>query len=915
MLSTVSDRLDTRLTMKSKRTSSGLLRVQQALQESEARRQALLDYALDCIICADAKARIIDFNPAAERTFRISRSEVLGQEVTQTILHSTVRDRLGGELFSPAAPGGIDIVANRLETRCGRRDGSDFPSEITVTRIIIEGQTSYTVYVRDITARRLAEETVMRLAAIVESSRDAIIGNDLACRITSWNKGAELMYGYTASQAIGQHISILAPPGHAGEFGRIVQELKAGHAISNFETLRMAKSGKLIHISLTLSPVLDSEGNITGASSIARDITAQKLAEEALRRASETSIYGSPVPIIAADAENHVTMWNPAAETLFGWSEEELVGKPNPIIPAQGMGEAKLLHNELLSGQIVRGVEVQRQKRDGSLVTISLSAAPIRDAARKVKGIIGFLADITEQKRAEEALRQAEEKYRTIVENAVDGIYQATPDGHYISANPALARMLGFDSPEELINARQDIRTQEYVKPEMRAEFARTLEEGGVVQNFEYEAYRKDGKVIWVSVGARAVRGSDGRIRYFEGTVKDTTQRRELEHQLRQMQKIDAVGRLAGGVAHDFNNILMAISSYAELLGKKLTDETARRYSGEIVKATDRGSSLTEGLLTFSRKQVLCPKVLDVNALIVEQISMLKRLIPENIELHFMAGEGIGHVKADPNQIQQVLMNLIINARDAMPNGGRLVIDTGKTELDGADCPLASQAQAGEYVVIAVSDNGCGMSAETKSHIFEPFFTTKEQGKGTGLGLAIVFGIVKQSGGHIFVHSELNVGTTFKVYLPPVRAEVRMQYRQEKEQTITGTETILLVEDEDGVRESAAEYLRECGYTVLTAKAGSEALETAQQYEGPIHVLLTDLIMPLMSGRELSERITKSRDEIRVVFMSGYSNNLLSNEQTLEAKHVLLHKPFRLAALGRCIQDVLSSSQSAAAGK
>lgn len=898
---------------RSKPISRDLLRAQQALHESEARRQTLLDFALDCIICADAEAKITDFNPAAERTFRVSRSDTLGKDVIQTIMHPALRDRLRREFFAPIGSGDVDIIGNRLETRCSRADGSEFPAEVTITQIILEKQISYTVYVRDITARRRAEEMVVRLAAIVESSQDAIIGKDLTCRITSWNMGAELMYGYSASEAVGQDISLLAPAGRSHEIRRIVEELKAGHPIKNFETVGMARNGKLIHVSLTASPVLDSDGTITGISTIARDITAEKLAEEALRKANETSIYASPVPIIAADTESLVTMWNPAAEALFGWSEEELVGNPNPILPDEVQAESAALHTRLLSGETLRGVEVLRRKRDGSLITVSLSAAPIRDASRKVKGIIGFLADITERKHSEEALKQAEEKYRTIFENAVEGIYQTTPDGRYLSANPALARMLGFDSPEELIGNRTDIATQEYVKPEMRAEFTETLEKHGLVQNFEYQAYRKDGKIIWVSENARVVRDSQGGILHFDGTVEDITHHRELEEQLRQMQKIEAIGRLAGGVAHDFNNILMAISSYAELLDRKLTDDAARRYASEIVKATDRGSSLTEGLLTVSRKQVVSPKVLDLNTLISEQIKMLTRLIPEHIELRFVAGD-IGRVKADPSQVQQVLMNLIINARDAMSNGGQLAIETGNAELD-ASHPLADQAQAGKYVMVAVSDNGCGMSAETKSHIFEPFFTTKEQGKGTGLGLAIVFGIVKQSGGQIFVHSEPNIGTTFKVYFPSVGAEVQIQDAEERQQPIIGAETILLAEDEDGVRDSAAEYLRENGYTVLTAKGGPEALQIAERYDQPIHLLLTDLIMPVMSGRELSEKIAIIRPEVLVLFMSGYSNNLLSNQQVLDPKHALLQKPFRLATLGRRIREVLGRSFGAAAGR
>ncbi len=898
--------------MKPKSPSNELLRAHQQLKASETQKQALLDFALDCIICADEQVRITDFNASAERTFRVSRSEVLGKDLAETILPPVLRDRLRREFFTSAVEGGVDVIGNRLETQCCRSDGSQFPAEVTVTQVIIQDQASFAVYVRDITARRMAEEELVRLAAIVESSRDAIIGKDLKGRITSWNMGAEIMYGYAAREAIGRKISILAPDERFEEISLIMSEVKAGHQIETLETVRRHRSGRLIDVSLTISPVLDSEGTVIGASSIARDITPQKLAEETLRKANETSIYASPIPIIATNAERLVTMWNPAAEALLGWSEQEVVGKSNPAITDDRLQQASNLHAKLLSGQIVTGVEIVRQKRDGTLVTLSLSAAPIRDENRNVKGILGFLSDVTERRRAEEALREAEQKYRTIFENATEGIYQTTPDGSYLVANPSLARMLGFESPEELISARTDVRTQEYVNPEKYSDFVKALMEQGAVQKFQYQAYRKDGKIIWVSQNAHIVRNADGQILHFEGTVEDITQRRELEDQLWQMQKIEAIGRLAGGVAHDFNNIMMAISSYAELLERKVTGDATLRYVSEIVKATDRGSSLTQGLLTFSRKQLVSPKVLDLNALITQQVSMLRRLIPEDIELKFIPSEATGRVKADPSQIEQVVMNLVINARDAMSGGGLIVIELSSAQLDGA--PL-SNGSSKDYILLSVSDNGCGMDATTKSHMFEPFFTTKEQGKGTGLGLAIVFGIVKHSEGQIQVSSEPGVGTTFKIYLPVAEAAVQAGTEERREVRIRGIGTILLVEDEDGVRESAAEYLTENGYTVLRARSGPDALQMAEAYERPIDLLLTDVVMPQMSGRELAEKIKISRSQIRVVFMSGYSNNLLSNQQILDPKHVTLRKPFRLAALGQCIAETLGLSNQAAAGQ
>ena len=894
---------------------SDIQRARQALEESEARRQALLDSALDCIICTDEQIRIIDFNSAAERTFRVPRFAVLGRDLSETILPAGLRDRHRRELFASGAAEGIAVVGNRLETKALRFDGTEFPAELTVTSIVIQSKPTFTVYVRDITARKRAEEAVVWLAAIVESSQDAIIGKNLDGTITSWNKGAESMYGYAAEEMLGKNIARIIPEGSPDEGLRILGELRAGRRIENFETVRIAKNGKRVDVSLTVSPVLDPGGSIIGGSSIARDITARKAGREALRKANETSVYASPIPIIAADASRRVTIWNPAAEELFGWSEKDVVGHAMPIIPPEEVAAAAALHQRLMSGNTVTGLEVRRRKRDGSVVAVSLSATPLWDASNKVRGIIGFLTDITERKRAEEALRAAEEKYRGIFENALEGVYQSTPDGKYISANPALARMFGFDSPQELIDTRNDITNQEYVTPQSRADFVRELEIRGVVRSFEYQAYRRDGKAIWVSANAHAVRNSEGHILYFEGTVQDITQSRELEQQLRQMQKIEAVGRLAGGVAHDFNNILMAISSYADLLyGKTPEGDARRRYIDEISKATDRAASLTQGLLAFSRKQVISPKVLDLNALVAQQTEMLKRLIPENIELHFLPAESLGRVKVDPGQVDQIVMNLVINARDATPNGGKILIETSNQELDRTDSGPQSSAQSGSYVMIAISDNGCGMSAETQAHVFEPFFTTKEQGKGTGLGLAIVFGIVKQSGGHIFLHSQPDHGSTFKIYLPRVEDAAEADDIDISGVSFNGNEIILLVEDEDAVRESASEYLAEHGYTVLKAKHGPEALEIAEQHKSPIHVMLTDLIMPQMSGRELSERIASIHPETKVLFMSGYSNNLLSNEQVLDPKHALLQKPFRLSVLGKRITETLGRGHAAAAG-
>jgi PAS domain S-box-containing protein len=885
-------------------------------EAGDARYQALLASSLDCIIWTNARGNIEEFNPAAERTFRLSRAEALSKDLSETILPPALRPHLRGQLFAAVSTNGIELAGNRLETKAMRAGGIEFPAELTITTAVINGNTKFIVYVRDLSARLLAEQALVRLAAIVESCQDAITGTDLQCQITSWNKGAELMYGYSSAEAIGKHISIIAPADRLEEAIRIREQSKNGLSVHSLETVRLAKDGRRLDVSLSVSPVLDADGIVIGASAIGRDITLHKQTQEALRRASETSIYASPVPIVAVDKERKVTLWNPAAASVFGWQEDEVVGRENPIRLQGGTEQAIALHKRILAGETLLGIELRGLNRNGTLLTLSVSASPLFDDQHKIRGIIGFLIDISEIKRAEEALRTTEQKFRNIFENAVEGIYQTTPQGQYLSANPALARMLGFESPEELVASRNDVRNQEYVHPDMHEEFVSLMRADDIVKTFEYQVYRKDRQIIWVSENAHCVRDETGTILYFEGTVQDITARRELEQQLRLMQKIEAVGRLAGGVAHDFNNLLMAISSYAELLQLKLRENAqAQTYLEEIVRVVDRGAALTQGLLTFSRKQVLNPKVLDLNTVITEQLKMLRRLVPENIELKFAAGKDLGHVRADAFQIEQVVLNLVINARDAVAESGSVLIEAENADLDPLGDHPNGKRSNGKYVMVAVSDNGRGMDAKIKAQIFEPFFTTKGQGKGTGLGLAIVSDIVKQSGGQIFVHSEIGLGTTFKIYFPRVNSALQEPLEEAADLQVRASETVLLVEDEDNVRESIAEYLKERGYTVIKASEGAEALELVSQSDQRIDLMLTDVIMPGMSGRDLAKKVRQLHPNIKTVFMSGYSNNLLSNQQILDPNHVLLQKPVRLNALAKCLRERLDRAHAAKAGK
>jgi PAS domain S-box-containing protein len=513
--------------------------------------------------------------------------------------------------------------------------------------------------------------------------------------------------------------------------------------------------------------------------------------------------------------------------------------------------------------------------------------------------------DVAERKRTELALRRSEEKYRDLFEQAKYGIFRATPQGKFLDVNPALVGMLGYSSKEELMacNLNQDV----YENPaEGRSALARCDRNGGT-DGAEVKWKRKNGARIVARLTGRSIRGEGEEPESFEVIVDDITERRSLELQLAQAQKLEAVGRLAGGVAHDFNNALGVICGYCELLQLTLAaDDSRYRQVDEIGKAAKRAASMTRQLLAFSRKQLIHPTVLDLNLVVTDMEKMLGRLIGEDVVLTMVRDPKLKNVRADRGQMEQVLMNLAVNARDAMPRGGRLLIETENIELDDAYARQHPDTKPGSYVVLGVSDTGSGMDKETQSHIFEPFFTTKEVGRGTGLGLSTVYGIVKQSGGYVSVYSELGKGTTIRIFLPQVEAPAESGQRiRVWRKPLQGTETILLVEDEESLRDLTQECLQKSGYVVLEARDGRTALQMAKQHAGTIHLLLTDLVMPGMSGRELAEDILPSRPEMKILYMSGYTNDLVTQHGILDPGTTLLEKPFALDSLLSKVRQVL----------
>lgn len=507
------------------------------------------------------------------------------------------------------------------------------------------------------------------------------------------------------------------------------------------------------------------------------------------------------------------------------------------------------------------------------------------------------------------ALVEAEKKYRGIFENAQEGIYQALPDGRYITANPAMARMFGYGTPQEFIDSITESSDLLFANSEQRQDFLSRLTRNNAVTDFEARMNRKDGRKIWVSMQARIVRNKTGDVMYYEGMVQDITERKLMAEKLLRVQKMEAVGQLAGGVAHDFNNIIMIIIGVADLLREEAGNNPALlAYIDEIDQATQKASAITRQLLAFGREQIMEYKTIDLNDLLSSIGKMLQRMLGEDIDLNILPADGLGYVNADPGQIEQVILNMAINARDAMLDGGRLTIETSNVDVDDNLARSILNASPGSYVKLVIGDSGTGMTKEVMNHLFEPFFTTKKPGKGTGLGLATAFGIIRQSNGFINVYSRLGYGSTFEIYLPRA-SESTLQRVTAKSQTesVRGSETILVAEDEASIRKMVTKILRKSGYTVLEAVDGKSALKIINSTTDPIDLVLSDVVMPGMNGNKLFEEAIRVRPHIRFLLCSGYGDRALKQLKLLKAEILFLQKPFtpnELAAKVRQALDV-----------
>jgi PAS domain S-box-containing protein len=1014
-------------------------------------------------------------------------------------------------------------------------------------------------------------------------------------RFLEVNAAAIRQYGYSRAEFLRMKITEIRPAADVPNFLDSIR--KSGTSPTGVGHLRHhRKNGEVFDVEVTSRKI--SFAGQDAVLVVTQDIgerraAEQKLAEHAAFSSALTE--NSPLAIVALDLNRRVQTCNPAFERLFGYSLAEISEKELETLIAPGEQREEMLGfvRRVMTGDIVRVIS-KRQRRDGSLVDVRIIGVPLTVNGKQT-GTFGIYEDISERSRAGEAQHRAEEKYRRLFEGAVEGFFESTPAGRFVTANPAMARIVGYSSAAEMIREIQDIGKQLYVDPITRNELMRGLEEKGILEGFECPMRRRDGSTIWISLNVRAIRDSSGKIVSHDGTAEDITERKrselirqvtteiihavsvtdnldallrlihaslgkvldasncfvalsdastgkfhfpffvdrfdaapapdkmedldrsctsyvfrtgeamlisqdrfdqlaskgevelvgtpcpswlgvplrtpaetigvlvvqnyerenvytthdleflssvggqialaierkraeerardsearlrllieqlpavlwtvdrnlrftsavgsglarlglkpnqlvgmslsdyfetrdqsftpiaahlravagdpvtfpvewekgsyachveplrdaaggvqgaicmaldvtdrkQLEEQFRQAQKMEAVGRLAGGIAHDFNNLLMVIQGYADLLADRLpAGESLHRNAEQIQTAAQRAAALTQQLLAFSRKQILAPKVLNVHSVVADMEKMVQRLIGEDIELETSSKPDLWLVKADRSQIEQVVMNLAVNARDAMPKGGRLMIETANVEFDASVSHSPAVVAPGKYVMLAVTDNGCGMDTKTQAHIFEPFFTTKEKGKGTGLGLATVYGVVKQSGGYVWMYSEPGHGTTFKIYLPRIEDETAAAGRDRSASAASlprGSEVVLLVEDELGVRELAREYLEMSGYTVIVAPDGHTAIELAAMHSGTIHLLMTDMVMPGIGGRELAERVLAVRPDIKILYMSGYTDQAVVHQGILGTDAPLLQKPFTLATLTMKLREILA---------
>ncbi|HTV60231.1 MAG TPA: PAS domain S-box protein [Verrucomicrobiae bacterium] len=897
------------------------------------------------IIVTDERSVVQMCNPAFEAMFGYSQAELRGKILDPLISSPDSRDE-ATELTRRASAG----EAVRTTTQRVRRDGSTVDVRIIAVPLTVGGKRtgSFGIY-EDISQHQLSElarsEAERKFRVFFENVLEGIFEFTPGMALASANPALARICGYSSPEELLEKLvnverDLFADP-QAREGFR--SALKKGDSVGKFEAQVLRKDGSRVWASINVRAIRDARQEVVSYVGTLEDVTDRKRAElerevtfEIIHAVNMTdnlddllrSIHQALRKVLYAE-NCFVALYEPASEMFhFPFFVDQFDEAP----PPQQVGRSCTAHVYRTGrAMLIPQKAFDKLAAEGEVELVgtpspSWLGAPLRTPGATIGVLVvqhyesenaytqrdleflssvgGQIAVAIERKRAEERIGESEARLRVIIEQLPAVLWTVDNDLRITSALGAGLTRLGL-KPNQLLGKSLFDYFETADQSVLPIAAHRRAMAGEPV------TFQSEWKGANYACHVEPFRGADGSLQGAICMSLDVTDRKQLEEQLRQAQKMEAVGRLAGGIAHDFNNLLMVIQGYADLLMDRMRDgDPSRKNAEQIQTAAQRATSLTRQLLAFSRKQILAPKVLNIYSVVTDMEKILRRLIGEDIQLECSTAPDLGLVKADRSQIEQVILNLAVNARDAMPQGGRLTVETANVELDASFSHPPAVLAPGKYVMLAVTDNGCGMDSETQAHIFEPFFTTKEKGKGTGLGLATVYGIVKQSGGYVWVYSEPGRGTSFKIYLPRIAEEPSTSSRDrqgEGKQLPRGSETILLVEDEKGVRELTREYLQMSGYSVVEAEDGHTALELAALHAGPIHLLITDVVMPGISGRELADRIQRLRPAIKVLFMSGYTDQAVVHHGILETDAVLLQKPFTITALAAKLREILAA--------